>query len=367
MADVVFPVVGEDVLQAVVDEHEQSGGSFRERVFLAARSSYRAHYRALLAPVLETVTFESSNTMHRPILDALATVARVAGSHQHAFGPDDDVPLDGIVPAPLRRFVVDTDRSGRRRVHRIGYEVCLLQALRDRVRCKEIRVDGSQRWRNPDEDLPTDFEDRGGEHYQAIGKPLNVTTFLDQIRQRLESGLDLLDRHIAADPDGAVRITTRRGGWITVEPLAAQPEPENLTRIKQVLNDHWPETQLLDVLKETELRLGLTDEFAPATLRSHLPAGVLQRRLLLCLYAYGTNTGFRHVAAASDGDSEHDLHHVRRRHINPENLRRAITTIVNATRPRPWSTATRRRRGCTQRRRRRRARDVGRVAGWFPR
>ena len=30
VADVVFPVVGEDVLQAVVDEHEQSGGSFRE-------------------------------------------------------------------------------------------------------------------------------------------------------------------------------------------------------------------------------------------------------------------------------------------------------------------------------------------------
>ena len=122
-----------------------------------------------------------------------------------------------------------------------------------------------------------------------------------------------------------------RCGWITVKPLEAQPEAENLERIKRQLNVQWPETQLLDVLKETELRLGITSEFTPVTLRSHLPADTLQRRLLLSLYAYGTNTGPRHVAAGSNGDSEHDLHHVRRRYLTPANLRRAITRIVNAT------------------------------------
>ncbi|WP_268905948.1 hypothetical protein [Dictyobacter formicarum] len=37
-------------------------------------------------------------------------------------------------------------------------EVCLLQALRDKVRSKEIWIVEANRYQNPDLDLPTDFE-----------------------------------------------------------------------------------------------------------------------------------------------------------------------------------------------------------------
>jgi hypothetical protein len=60
-----------------------------------------------------------------------------------------------------RELVYQTDRRGKQRVARMVYEVCTFQALRDQLRCKEIWVVGADKWRNPAEDLPTDFEQRG--------------------------------------------------------------------------------------------------------------------------------------------------------------------------------------------------------------
>lgn len=51
------------------------------------------------------------------------------------------------------------EADGRNRVNRITYEICVLEALRVRLRCKEIWVAGADRYRNPDDDLPSDFEE----------------------------------------------------------------------------------------------------------------------------------------------------------------------------------------------------------------
>ena len=56
-----------------------------------------------------------------------------------------------------RDVVMETDTQGHPRVNRISYELCVLQALRERLRCKEVWVVGADRYRNPDEDVPTDF------------------------------------------------------------------------------------------------------------------------------------------------------------------------------------------------------------------
>ena len=48
-------------------------------------------------------------------------------------------------------------------------------------------------------------------------------------------------------------------------------------------------TNLLDILKETELRVGLTEAFRATGAREVLSPEVLQRRLLLCLYEIISN------------------------------------------------------------------------------
>ena len=89
-------------------------------------------------------------------------------------------------------------------------------------------------------------------------------------------------------------------------------------------------TNLLDILKETELRVGFTDVFHTVGTREVLTADVLQRRLLLCLYGLGTNAGLKRMGNGGGLDSYKDLLYVRRRYIHKEALRTAIAKVCNA-------------------------------------
>jgi Tn3 transposase DDE domain len=85
------------------------------------------------------------------------------------------------------------------------------------------------------------------------------------------------------------------------------------------------------MLTETALRTGCLDAFAPVGNRSELAAATLFQRLLLTIYAYGTNTGIRAVAAADHGHGEDELRYVRRHYITAESCRQAARVIANAT------------------------------------
>jgi hypothetical protein len=54
------------------------------------------------------------------------------------------------------------------RVERVGYELCALVALREAIRRREIWIVGAAWWRNPDTDLPPDFDTHRDVHYTAI-------------------------------------------------------------------------------------------------------------------------------------------------------------------------------------------------------
>jgi hypothetical protein len=70
-----------------------------------------------------------------------------------------------------REVVLETDSQGQRRVNRISYELCVLHMLRERLRCKEIWVVGADRYRNPDEDVPTDFVAQRQTYYTVLQLP----------------------------------------------------------------------------------------------------------------------------------------------------------------------------------------------------
>ncbi|GAA3969701.1 hypothetical protein GCM10023085_60010 [Actinomadura viridis] len=49
---------------------------------------------------------------------------------------------------------------------------------------------GAGRWRDPDEDLPGDFEDNRDVHYAALAKPLDAATFVSGLQTRLAGPQD---------------------------------------------------------------------------------------------------------------------------------------------------------------------------------
>jgi hypothetical protein len=72
---------------------------------------------------------------------------------------------------------MEKDADGNERINRINYELSVLQALREQLRCKEIWVVGANRYRNPEEDLPADFDIQRETYYQALNKPTDASEF----------------------------------------------------------------------------------------------------------------------------------------------------------------------------------------------
>ena len=112
----------------------------------------------MLSPLLDALTFRSNNAVHRPVIDALEFLKARRESRQRYFTLEEGVPIDGVVRSGWKEIVLEKDKHGAERINRINYEIAVLQALRERLRCKEIWVVGADRYRNPDEDLPSDFE-----------------------------------------------------------------------------------------------------------------------------------------------------------------------------------------------------------------
>jgi hypothetical protein len=168
---VVFPVIGEDNLRDLVAEYKSSGSTYRRTVQTTYRASYSGHYRRGLIRLLEVLEFRCDNS-HRPVLDAAALVHRHRGSTDLTYYPEGEtVPVHSGLSGDWAELAYRTDTRGRRRVVRTVYEIRTFEALCEQLRCKGVWVVGAREFRNPDEDLPADFDERRIEHYQALRKP----------------------------------------------------------------------------------------------------------------------------------------------------------------------------------------------------
>ena len=325
--EVIYPVVSETTLRDLVKEWKATGPFYRAHVQTVMRSAYRSHYRRMLPPLLATLEFRSNNATHQPLIRALALLKQYLPSHVRTYPVEEDVPLEGVIRDHWREAVMETDAQGRQRVNRLTYEMCVLQALRDQLRCKEIWVVGADRYRNPDDDVPQDFAVQRPTYYAALKLPSRAEDFIQQVQQEMRDELAALDRTLFRNGD--VEILPKAKGWIKLSPLAPQPEPPNLLALKMEITQRWPMTSLLDVLKETDLRVDFTRFFRSPTAWENLDRATLQYRLLLALYGLGTGAGLKRVAMGNQGLSYRDLLYVRRRFITPEAVRQSIAAVVN--------------------------------------
>ena len=110
------------------------------------------------------------------------------------------------------------------------------QALADRLRCREIWVEGSFKHRNPDEDFPKDFEENIEEQFDILSLPLESDKFIVQLKKAFTDALSSLN------DNKNVRINAQNGGRIVVTPLSPQAESKNVSTIKKHLQEKWEGT-----------------------------------------------------------------------------------------------------------------------------
>jgi len=322
--DVVFPVVNEQTLRDLVAEYKAQGGAYRQKVQEVMRSSYRNHYRQILPALLEVLDFHSNNTAYQPVIEALAVVREYVSSRVAWY------PLEGVVPDSWENIVTEKDSTGETRVNRLTYELSVLQTLRERVRSKEIWVAGAAQFRNPEDDLPRDFDQHRATYYADLNLPLSADEFIVSLKAQLATALASFERFMAKKPSD-VAIGTKRGkGWITLSPPPKQPEPKHLPRLKTEILRRWGIIGLLDMLKESAMLTGCLDCFQSTGSREAIDPELPQKRSLLCMYGMGTNMGLKRMAGVDPRITAEDLRYTRRRYLHKEHLRAAIAQVVNA-------------------------------------
>ncbi|MFF2411478.1 hypothetical protein [Streptomyces sp. NPDC058092] len=140
----------------------------------------------------------------------------------------------GVAPSVTDQSPQDVDPAAGEGEH--GLDV--LVALRDAVRRREVWVVGANRWRNPEDDLPADFEDNRDVHYAGLGQPQDAGEFIAALHGKLRTSLDRFEQALAEGTTGGVAIVKKHGEpWIRVSPRGKQEEPESLVAIKARSND----------------------------------------------------------------------------------------------------------------------------------
>ena len=171
--EVVFPVVGEQTLRDLVKEWKATGPTYRTTLRTVIRNSYKGHYRRMVPQILQTLGIpleQRAPPPGHPGPRSPEALRRAPNSHLSRRGRRADRRHRARASGE-RRSSRKTPRGGQR-INRITYEICVLEALREKLRCKEIWVVGANRYRNPDEDLPADFEAQRTPYYQALKLPL---------------------------------------------------------------------------------------------------------------------------------------------------------------------------------------------------
>ncbi len=247
---VIFPVVSLKTLKDLVAEYKGTGLAYKRRVHNVMRASFANHYRRLIPQLLEVLEFRSNNDLHRPVIEALELLKKYARSKARYYDSTEEIPIDSVLKSNAKEILMETDSEGNERINRINYEICVLKALRERLWCKEIWVVGANRYRNPDDDLPTDFETKRQIYYQALTLPEDVETFISGLQQQMELGLEKLNKGMPKNKGVTIGGKGNKG-LIRLSPFDALPDPINLIHLKGDINRLWHKTSLLDILKET--------------------------------------------------------------------------------------------------------------------
>lgn len=257
--------------------------------------------------------------MHKPIIEAIDLIKN---NNSKQFDTEM-IPFVGIIKPSKKNLVI---KNGT--IAKADYELCVLETLEEKLNCKEVWVSGANKYKNPDEDMPSDFEDKRPEYYKILNKTQDVDNFIKELQKNMSEVLSAFDLNIKNNKKVSI-VKKNEKFRISISQSEQQPEPRNLLALKNEIHKRWPMIKLLDVLKETSLRTGFLKHFKSFGNREILDKETFQKRLLLVLYGLGSNIGIKRMA--NHENSYSNLLYLKRKYIDRDNLISAIGEVVNST------------------------------------
>jgi len=210
--------------------------------------------------------------------------------------------------------------------YRHYWELCVLLALRDGLRCGDVFVPGSRRYADPASLLltPEQWEPKRAEFCALVGKSPDATPAWADTEAELHRRLADLEDTLAS---GAGPIRLSEGGELVIPPLSAETVPAEADTLRAELVALLPRPRLASLLIELDNRIGFTEALVHAggkTARSP----ELVRNIYACLIAQATNLGLHGMAEAS-GIPYEVLAWTAEWYLREDTLRAANAVIVN--------------------------------------
>lgn len=288
---------------------------------------YIHHHKTNIFLILQHLEMNSNlgtNVILETILKIIDNLDNILFQEEF-YAKELNMPLDNIVSEKD----IDVIRI-EGKIVRTYYELAVLRQLRRQLKCKNIWVKHSLKHSDPENDFPKDFYRRKNYYCNLLNLHKNGQTQLNKIRKELKEVTKTLNDTINSNIK--VRIGKKKGKiHIFITPHEVQQEPENLAIIKQNIFDKWGNLSLLDILKESDLRIGLTTEIIDIADKTTMDTELLRQKLLLCIYSIATNTDFKRVCNGTEGVTEQDLQYIKKRYLTPEAMRYIIKKLINST------------------------------------
>ncbi|MBO9463310.1 Tn3 family transposase [Labrenzia sp. R5_0] len=295
-------------LEAIVESNRTSP--------LALAAEQYGNLRKYAAVFLQTFSFQSRRR-HDPLLAAIEALRSLYAESRRVL--PDRVPVAHLSKSD-RKLIFEKGKPDRRL-----YEIATLAHLRDRLRSRDVWVEGSRAFRPIDEHLMPKpvFVALKEENKLGLGVQSDGEAWLAEVQQMMDFNLKRLAYRARNGKLEGVRLEV---GTLIVTPHA-RDVPAAAEDLNAEISEMYPLVEIPDLLQEVHEWTGFADQF------SHVRTGDVPRSIpamLAGVLADGTNLGPKRMAGASKGISAHQIGWMRTFHARSETYRAAQACVTDA-------------------------------------
>lgn len=342
--EVIFSQIGEDVFRRLIEEFEGQELSYENSRAKVKKRKYKGFYRRMMQPVLDTLVFRANNPAYKPLLDGLTLVKKYVDTKYVSY-PDETVIPPELLTGEWQELA-GKDEKGSSRVFKHDFELCVLQKLEKALKWKEVWVETSYRYRNPDHDLPKDWSEKRVRYCTKHNIPAQARDFVEPIKEEMKTALKEANEFFSQKRDVYIyRIGSGERGFFRIPKIHKRPDRPLLQDIKKMIVDRWGILDLVDILLEADRSVDFSQFFYTTGQRHVLSQDEIKERLLLSFLGRGTGMGLKRIhSAARPSFSYDDLLYFNKRFVHIDSIREALTALVNrileVRNPTIWGTTT---------------------------
>lgn len=188
---------------------------FSDLLYYSTRESFARYYRKIIVPIIEVLEFDSVSS--NKMTNVINLIKDNINNNKQYYYSNQVLEIEQTIQKSHRDKIFDKNN----RVKKIDLELCVLNKLRNKLRSKEVWVKGGYKYRNPEEDLPQDFDQNKEKYFNILKQPQDADTFINTLKAELKNSLFRLNNAIPQNK--FVNILKKPKGLNHIDDILVRP------------------------------------------------------------------------------------------------------------------------------------------------